>query len=260
VPDRLDRCPTEPEDRDGFADGDGCPDLDDDGDGIPDAIDKAPRLAEDFDGFEDDDGVPDPDNDQDGVLDTVDRCPLEPETKNGLLDEDGCPDELPLALTIEVKNPRGLPVRHASVRLTWPGGALDRETDDAGIVAPIVLDAPATVSIVVSARGFKHASEQASVTRSLEPTRVAVTLPQLPHGTIRGFIRGFDGAPIAASIRVEPDGVDTKTDGDGVFELDVPPGSHQVLISAPGFVSQKRTVRINLDGVTLLNVDLRKGP
>ncbi|HEY3355114.1 MAG TPA: thrombospondin type 3 repeat-containing protein, partial [Polyangia bacterium] len=43
IPDRLDKCPFEPEDYDGFQDDDGCPDPDNDGDGIPDALDPTPN-------------------------------------------------------------------------------------------------------------------------------------------------------------------------------------------------------------------------
>ena len=95
VSDDDDRCPDVPEDRDGFEDGDGCPDPDNDKDGIPDATDKCPDQPEDRDAFEDGDGCPDPDNDKDGILDAVDKCPDKAETKNGFEDEDGCPDELP---------------------------------------------------------------------------------------------------------------------------------------------------------------------
>ncbi len=59
MPDDSDRCPTEPEDCDGFQDADGCPDLDDDGDGIADVCDKCPREPEYYDGYQDDDGCPD---------------------------------------------------------------------------------------------------------------------------------------------------------------------------------------------------------
>ncbi|MBV8762360.1 MAG: OmpA family protein [Deltaproteobacteria bacterium] len=95
VPDAQDKCPMQAEDKDGFQDDDGCPDPDNDNDGIPDAADKCPNEAEDKDGFQDDDGCPDPDNDQDGVPDAQDKCPDQPETKNGYQDEDGCPDEIP---------------------------------------------------------------------------------------------------------------------------------------------------------------------
>jgi outer membrane protein OmpA-like peptidoglycan-associated protein len=45
-----------------------------------------------MDGFQDDDGCPDNDNDKDGISDKNDKCPNEAETKNGKEDEDGCPD------------------------------------------------------------------------------------------------------------------------------------------------------------------------
>ncbi len=93
IPDAQDKCPDKPEDKDGFQDQDGCPDPDNDGDGIPDAQDKCPNEPEDKDGFQDQDGCPDPDNDNDGVPDTKDRCPNEPETINGYQDDDGCPDK-----------------------------------------------------------------------------------------------------------------------------------------------------------------------
>src|SRR5690606_29318936 len=92
VPDAEDRCRREAEDVDGFEDEDGCPDPDDDGDGALDADDACPREAEDRDGHGDDNGCPDPDNDRDGVLDADDRCPDELETINGVEDGDGCAD------------------------------------------------------------------------------------------------------------------------------------------------------------------------
>ena len=92
ITDANDRCPDEPEDRDGFQDADGCPDPDNDQDGIVDVTDKCPNEPEDRDGFQDDDGCPDPDNDQDGIPDAADKCPNEPETRNGFQDDDGCPD------------------------------------------------------------------------------------------------------------------------------------------------------------------------
>jgi outer membrane protein OmpA-like peptidoglycan-associated protein len=90
--DKNDKCPDRPEDKDGFEDGDCCPDPDNDRDGIPDKTDKCPNHPEDRDNYEDADGCPDPDNDQDGVPDTADKCPLEPEDHDGFQDEDGCPD------------------------------------------------------------------------------------------------------------------------------------------------------------------------
>lgn len=94
IGDVTDKCPNDAEDKDGFQDEDGCPEPDNDNDKILDVKDKCPNDAEDMDGFEDEDGCPDPDDDKDGLLDKDDLCPDEPETKNGYADEDGCPDEL----------------------------------------------------------------------------------------------------------------------------------------------------------------------
>ncbi|MCA9522313.1 MAG: thrombospondin type 3 repeat-containing protein [Myxococcales bacterium] len=126
IPDIDDKCPDDPEDKDGFEDEDGCPDPDNDKDGICDpwvaqkgllgkyakichGIDRCPNEPEDKDGFQDEDGCPDPDNDKDGICDPwvsekgllgkyakickgKDQCPNEPEDKDGFQDEDGCPD------------------------------------------------------------------------------------------------------------------------------------------------------------------------
>jgi hypothetical protein len=90
--DRVDRCPQQAEDRDGFEDRDGCPDPDDDADGVADAADQCRLVAEDRDGFEDADGCPDADNDRDGIDDSRDRCALVAEDRDGFDDDDGCPD------------------------------------------------------------------------------------------------------------------------------------------------------------------------
>src|SRR5882724_8859722 len=91
VYDLDDKCPDQPEDRDGFQDNDGCPDLDNDNDGIPDAADKCPNEPEDLDQFEDEDGCPDLDNDKDGIPDLNDACPNAAEDGKGKRPHDGCP-------------------------------------------------------------------------------------------------------------------------------------------------------------------------
>ncbi|NOZ02697.1 MAG: OmpA family protein [Deltaproteobacteria bacterium] len=58
-----------------------------DGDGIPDKVDMCVQRKEDFDKFKDEDGCPDPDNDRDGILDPQDKCPNEA----GPVKNEGCP-------------------------------------------------------------------------------------------------------------------------------------------------------------------------
>jgi outer membrane protein OmpA-like peptidoglycan-associated protein len=109
IPNKFDECKNDPEDKDGFQDNDGCPDADNDADGVCDTwvaekgqaakfagvckgSDKCVEVAEDKDGFEDGDGCPDPDNDKDGIPDTKDKCPNDAEDMDGYQDNDGCPE------------------------------------------------------------------------------------------------------------------------------------------------------------------------
>ncbi|MBC7794248.1 MAG: OmpA family protein [Clostridia bacterium] len=93
IVDDDDLCPNDPEDKDGYADDDGCPEADNDGDKVLDEADGCPKEQEDYDGFMDTDGCPDPDNDNDKVLDKDDQCPLVAEDRDGYQDLDGCPED-----------------------------------------------------------------------------------------------------------------------------------------------------------------------
>ena len=86
--DKVDKCPNEAEDIDGFQDEDGCPDYDNDKDGVTDSIDRCPRTA----GPAANKGCPDVDADHDGIVNRLDKCPRVPEDKDGFEDDDGCPD------------------------------------------------------------------------------------------------------------------------------------------------------------------------
>ena len=106
IPDVSDRCENDAEDYDGFADHDGCPDRDNDTDGITDDQDLCPLATEDWDGFEDEDGCPEADNDQDGIADGYDVCAVEPEDRDGFEDMDGCPEPGPQPATVTVEGDR----------------------------------------------------------------------------------------------------------------------------------------------------------
>jgi OmpA-OmpF porin, OOP family len=68
VPDDVDQCPSIAEDKDGFEDNDGCPDMDDDDDGIPDELDACPRVK----------GVPNADPKKNGCPASPDPAPPSP--------------------------------------------------------------------------------------------------------------------------------------------------------------------------------------
>jgi outer membrane protein OmpA-like peptidoglycan-associated protein len=76
---------------DGFQDSDGCPDLDNDEDGIPDTADRCPLEA----GPAANQGCPDTDRDGDTVVDRLDNCPDE----KGLPENAGCPKKQLVKIT-----------------------------------------------------------------------------------------------------------------------------------------------------------------
>ncbi len=88
IPDGTDKCIDVPEDKDGFQDDDGCPEADNDNDGLMDQADKCPLEAGPIQNI----GCPVTDKDGDGINDDKDKCPSEPEDKDGFEDDDGCPD------------------------------------------------------------------------------------------------------------------------------------------------------------------------
>jgi OOP family OmpA-OmpF porin len=107
-PDNEDACIYDAEDRDGFADDDGCPDIDNDADGLIDSEDACPDRSEDSDGFQDEDGCPEVDNDEDGVPDGADRCRMAPEDRDGFEDFDGCPEPGPARPAVTLSGSRSL--------------------------------------------------------------------------------------------------------------------------------------------------------
>ena len=88
---------------------------------------------------------------------------------------------------------------------------------------------------------------------------VAVALDKkLPPGQLLGTVRNYNGKPLKASLTIEPTGSKAHSDDNGEFALDLPPGDYQVTIEADGVKPQTRKVVIEQNGVTILNVDMRK--
>lgn len=119
VPDDVDRCPLDPEDKDGFQDEDGCPDPDNDNDGIVDAMDACP----DNPGPLENRGCPVLDRDGDGVPDSEDKCPDQPGPKENQgcpdvdTDKDGIPDRLDKCPDVPGVPPDGCPKKYTLVQV-----------------------------------------------------------------------------------------------------------------------------------------------
>ena len=150
------------------------------------------------------------------------------------------------------------PVARAHLAIQTTGGVpREATTDDQGAfeVADLELGA---ASVDVTAEGFTAVTR--TVTLSATAADLEVSLARaLPGGQVRGLVRDFGGNPVVAQIHIDPAGVEVTVGHDGTFEANVAPGTYEVTIHATGYADQKRRVVVEKDGVTMLNVELRKG-
>lgn len=119
--------------------------------------------------------------------------------------------------------------------------------------------------LVVTADGFERAEAKLAA-GSADIERKVVTLER-PRGELRGLIRSFQGEGLVANIRVEPGAgaprphaapAETRSDAEGMFSIELAPGTYEVRIEAEGYRTQHRDVEIEGGGVTILNADLRR--
>lgn len=109
----------------------------------------------------------------------------------------------------------------------------------------------------VSYRGHRTSSRLIDVEAGGKATVRFSLAEALPPGQLRGVVRAFTGQPLAAELTVSPTGARTSSNARGEFEIDLPPGEYEVSVEADGYREQRSQIRIERDGVTILNVDLR---
>ena len=115
--------------------------------------------------------------------------------------------------------------------------------------------APGGITIEAEAAGYTAAKTPAMLSAGAS-TPLAISLERrLPAGQLRGLVRSLAGIPLDATIWIEPTRQELRA-SQGRFETDVAPGSYKLLISMPGYITQKRAVLVEDNGVTVLNVDL----
>ena len=150
-----------------------------------------------------------------------------------------------------ILDPSGTPVAGAIVHVV---GAPEPRTTTSADGTFVLEGVPEDAALEVEAEGY--------VAMRIEPGSEAATSAvlerALPRGALRGLIRSHGTRTFVATVRVEPGGATATTDADGLFEIALPPGRYDVTIEAPGYERQRRSVEIEVDGVTVLNAELRR--
>ncbi|HEX6278144.1 MAG TPA: carboxypeptidase regulatory-like domain-containing protein [Polyangiaceae bacterium] len=181
--------------------------------------------------------------------------PTTPETAQPIPPPPAKPTDTTFELV--VLDDQGQPLGGAKLALTIAGTTRELASDAAGRYADEhAALGPGEVS--VAAEGFEPLRRQ-FVLEAGVPLEIELKLTALPpQSQLRGVIRSFGGQGLAARVRVEPLGVEVTTNADGAFQVDVPPGDYEVAIQAVGYDTQKRRVRVDPQGVVILNADLVK--
>ena len=165
-----------------------------------------------------------------------------------------------LALTDE----RGQPLSRAKVIITRAAPS-DADRDAIG---PLTEAAPGLyridhlpsgrLHVHIDADGFRSIDRDLDVSAG-EPLRLEVRAElATPPGQVRGLVRSYAGKPLAATVRIEPGDAKVTTDAEGFFQLDVAPGQYQVVIEAVGYAPQRRTAKVEQQGVVIVNADLAR--
>jgi hypothetical protein len=161
------------------------------------------------------------------------------------------------ALELALVDDEGAPVTDATIRLAGKGPPQTVHADRSGKCRAEHLS-PGAITLVLEAGGF----EPLERTLTLEPgapLALTITLKALPPPSqVRGVVRSFGGKGLQARIRVEPLGLEAKTDASGGFQLDVPPGNYEVVVESDGYQLQRRKISVDPQGVVILNADLVK--
>lgn len=201
------------------------------------------------------------DSDGDGVDDARDRCAKELESRNGFRDGDGCP-EAAARIVGRVVDPNGVGIAAATIVIAQSesGSSETVTTDGDGHFAHAVLGG--AITLTASAPEYQDGTAQIAVEPGASGTANITLVRKVRQGQLRGQVLSFDGKPLPAKVTVSGKGTSPVTvtaDAEGNYTVELPGGTFQVEITAAGYKPQKRNVNVKLDGVTVLNVDLRGG-
>jgi hypothetical protein len=114
------------------------------------------------------------------------------------------------------------------------------------------------VQVKVMDPEFHPVTEVASVVfqKTSEVPLELVELRKKIPATITGLVRSTRGGPVSADLELPEAKAKTKAGKNGSFSFTVTAGTYRVIISAPGFVTQRKSVTVKEGDQAILNVDL----
>ncbi len=118
---------------------------------------------------------------------------------------------------------------------------------------------PGLLQLSVTLKGYKPGKGVASVVASQESPMPIALLHEARRAlsTISGLVRSTRGGqPISADLELPEAHIKTRANAAGAFTFKVEGGTYSVIISAPGFIRQARSVRVKDGDQAIFNVDM----
>jgi hypothetical protein len=118
---------------------------------------------------------------------------------------------------------------------------------------------PGLVRVNLSRPDLVSSQEVVSVPPGGEVTvQLTLRLAQAPAPAVLiGLVRGEDGQPVLATVKLLEPSLTVEADARGRFRFEVPAGRYTLTIEAPGFITQKKSVRAGAGEQNIYNVDLQ---
>ncbi len=117
---------------------------------------------------------------------------------------------------------------------------------------------PGPVALQIDADTYRPLEEVASVVvaRTATVPLQLVKVEQKVQATLTGVVRSRGGRPLAATLEIPQAKLRTTASRDGTFAVRITGGTYTVRISAPGYLSQQKTVTVRDGDQAIFNVDL----
>lgn len=193
------------------------------------------------------------DRDGDGIADYRDLCPDQAEDHNGQADDDGCPDGGLTPTRLWVRDAQGAQVAGATLELVSGPETGRWAMPDGEMVRSLP---PGRYKVQVVANDFHLRNAEIQVPEAPRHEAVISLDPVVPTGVLTLSVADPEGMPIAASLRLLGDTSEIDTAADGVGRGDIPAGTWEVVVSAPGYAPARRTITVEPGGAASMDVVL----
>lgn len=147
--------------------------------------------------------------------------------------------------------------RGTTVEVSGTGGSPFAVDTEQGTFTTTELP-PGTYRVVATTEGFEPASQEVVVTDGATAAiNVSLEAVETVATGIRGRVTDFNGEPVQSRVRIPDLDIEIQTDEAGLFEVEAPVGTYQVMIWAQGYQTQTSTQEVTARGMVIMNVELR---